>query len=127
MSGGTGSAAHVLSEPAGRAIADLATALRVAGRARDTVAALSTSVQPSPVDFKSLDLDGWKRQASRTLFKGKDGAIRFTDGRAVVRRSATDDGAIEIQVRTTEPGRAQFLSTQELLAMSVAALPGVLS
>eukprot|EP00965_Chrysotila_dentata_P224219 6194048-Pleurochrysis_carterae.AAC.1 len=58
----------------------------------DTVAALSTSVQPPPVDFTSLDLDGWKRQASRALFKGKDGVIRFTDGRAWTRSASKRNG-----------------------------------
>eukprot|EP00965_Chrysotila_dentata_P132582 4384197-Pleurochrysis_carterae.AAC.1 len=75
MSHGAGTAAHGFPGPAERAIASLAEALREACQARDVVAALSTSVQPSPVDFAALDLDGWKRYASRTLFKGKDGTI----------------------------------------------------
>eukprot|EP00965_Chrysotila_dentata_P042799 1420769-Pleurochrysis_carterae.AAC.1 len=73
MSHGTGTAVHVFPGPAERAIASLAEALRESCRARDVVAALSTSIQPPPVDFAALDMDGWKRHASRTLFKGRDG------------------------------------------------------
>eukprot|EP00965_Chrysotila_dentata_P003505 114307-Pleurochrysis_carterae.AAC.1 len=45
---------------AGRALADLAAAVWAAERAGRTVAALEASIQPQAVDFRALDLHGWK-------------------------------------------------------------------
>eukprot|EP00965_Chrysotila_dentata_P092372 3048613-Pleurochrysis_carterae.AAC.1 len=49
---------------AGRALSDLADAVRAAVRAGHTMTALETSIQPQAVDFGALDMTGWKRWAA---------------------------------------------------------------
>eukprot|EP00965_Chrysotila_dentata_P044884 1491018-Pleurochrysis_carterae.AAC.1 len=61
------------------------------------------------------------------MFKGKDGTVRFTDGRAVARRSPTVEGAVEGCVQTTEAGNPHYILATELIAISDAVLPGVLT
>eukprot|EP00965_Chrysotila_dentata_P091968 3035830-Pleurochrysis_carterae.AAC.1 len=65
--------ARVPLSPAGHALASLAGAVRAAERAGDTVAAMETSTQPQALDFRALDLCGWKRWATLSMFKGRDG------------------------------------------------------
>eukprot|EP00965_Chrysotila_dentata_P054642 1814161-Pleurochrysis_carterae.AAC.1 len=74
-------------EAAGTALTALAGAVRAAGKAAESVQRREKTIQPAPVDFTSLGLAGWKQHGALTMFKGKDGVIRFTDGRAVARRS----------------------------------------
>eukprot|EP00965_Chrysotila_dentata_P018013 598208-Pleurochrysis_carterae.AAC.1 len=53
--------AGVSQGTAERALAGLATAVGAAERARDSVPIKEVSTQPTPVDFHTLDLSGWKR------------------------------------------------------------------
>eukprot|EP00965_Chrysotila_dentata_P153419 5071436-Pleurochrysis_carterae.AAC.1 len=95
---------EVWTSPAERALADVARAVSAASRARDSVSARAVSTQPPAVDFTALDLQGWKRYAKLTLFKGKDGVIRFTDGRATATRRPTGEGGINVEVKCTTGG-----------------------
>eukprot|EP00965_Chrysotila_dentata_P125442 4147564-Pleurochrysis_carterae.AAC.1 len=70
------------AEAAGAALAKVAGAVRAAKRAADIMTRSEKSIQPAPVDFTSLGLAGWKQHAALSLFKGTDGTVRFTDGRA---------------------------------------------
>eukprot|EP00965_Chrysotila_dentata_P179663 5932856-Pleurochrysis_carterae.AAC.1 len=115
----------VLPGAAGRALAGLAAAVQAAERAGHTVAALEASTQPQAVDFGSLDLNGWKRWASLSMFKGKDGIVRFTDGRAPVFRRP-DDGGIEISLYVTALGGPMSVRAETLLAESGEAMPAIL-
>eukprot|EP00965_Chrysotila_dentata_P099058 3275982-Pleurochrysis_carterae.AAC.1 len=85
--------AGVSMSPAERALADVARAVSAADRARDSVPARAISVQPPVVDFTTLDIPGWKRYSKLSLFRGKDGMVRFTEGRvAAARRPSGEDG-----------------------------------
>eukprot|EP00965_Chrysotila_dentata_P114407 3781199-Pleurochrysis_carterae.AAC.1 len=75
--------ATVSQGAAGETLASLAQAVRAAERAKNSVSARQTSVQPTPVDFTSLDIAGWKRYSVLSIFKGKDGTMRFTEARGV--------------------------------------------
>eukprot|EP00965_Chrysotila_dentata_P100965 3335079-Pleurochrysis_carterae.AAC.1 len=59
-----------------------------------------------------------------TIFRGKDGTVRFTDGRAVARRGTGESGGVEVQVQTSTSSGSQYLQASELLAMSDGVLPG---
>eukprot|EP00965_Chrysotila_dentata_P200365 6179940-Pleurochrysis_carterae.AAC.1 len=80
---------------AGAARAALSRAVKEAGRAHGVRAAVE--VQPSPVDFTALGLEGWKSKGALSLFRQNDGRVLFTDGRDVARRT-TRDGPFEIQL-----------------------------
>eukprot|EP00965_Chrysotila_dentata_P155018 5122179-Pleurochrysis_carterae.AAC.1 len=62
-----------------------------------------------------------------TLFRGKDGVIRFADNRVVARQCGTADGGVEVQVQVTAPGSTHYMPAPELLALSDGVLPGVLT
>eukprot|EP00965_Chrysotila_dentata_P025134 834250-Pleurochrysis_carterae.AAC.1 len=61
------------------------------------------------------------------MFKGKDGAVRFTEGRAMVRRRPTGEAAVEVNVLTAVGGGYETWEAAALKAASDGVLPGVLS
>eukprot|EP00965_Chrysotila_dentata_P120794 3995199-Pleurochrysis_carterae.AAC.1 len=88
---------------AGRALPGLEEAVRAAERACHTMATLEISIQPQAVDFKALDFQGWKRWATLAIFKGRDGVVRFTDGRSPVLHRPADDG-VDVALYATALG-----------------------
>eukprot|EP00965_Chrysotila_dentata_P054828 1820681-Pleurochrysis_carterae.AAC.1 len=56
----------------------------------------------------------------------KDGRVLFTDGRDVARRTSRD-GPIEIQLLEAAGGSVISMPADQLVALSDAALPGVLT
>eukprot|EP00965_Chrysotila_dentata_P142952 4723983-Pleurochrysis_carterae.AAC.1 len=87
----------VFLEATSTALADALGAVRAASRASHATPKHKKSIQPALVDFTSLGLAGWKQHGALTLFRGADGAVRFTDGRAMARRGPGESGAVEIQ------------------------------
>eukprot|EP00965_Chrysotila_dentata_P123658 4087868-Pleurochrysis_carterae.AAC.1 len=112
---------------AGAASAQAAGAVRAASRAAHATPSRKKSIQPPLIDFTSLGLAGWKQHGAMTIFRGKDGTVRFTDGRAVARRGTGESGGVEVQVQTSTSGSSLYLQASELLAMSDGVLPGVLT
>eukprot|EP00965_Chrysotila_dentata_P104487 3450193-Pleurochrysis_carterae.AAC.1 len=112
---------------AGRALAGLADAVRAAVRAGHTVAALETLThQPQAVDFGALDLAGWKRWSALSLFRGRDGAVWFTDGRTPAAHHPSD-GGMDVSIRATALGGTATVRADTLLSDSNGVLPAVLS
>eukprot|EP00965_Chrysotila_dentata_P122303 4043075-Pleurochrysis_carterae.AAC.1 len=66
---------------AGAALVALSRAVKEAGRAHGARPTVLKTVQPNPVDFTSLGLEGWRSKGVLSLFKQKDGRVYFTDGR----------------------------------------------
>eukprot|EP00965_Chrysotila_dentata_P169759 5603158-Pleurochrysis_carterae.AAC.1 len=99
---------HVTAE---RALEGLATAVGAAERARDSVPTKEISTQPTLVDFHTLDLSGWKRWGALSLFRDRDGVVRFTDGRAVASRRSSD-GGVDIAVYASVPGRSTNMAAE---------------
>eukprot|EP00965_Chrysotila_dentata_P225914 6195070-Pleurochrysis_carterae.AAC.1 len=64
---------------------------------------MEISTQPQALDFRALDMYGWKRWATLSMFKGRDGVVRFTDGDSPVTCRATD-GGIEVALRASAFG-----------------------
>eukprot|EP00965_Chrysotila_dentata_P124599 4118067-Pleurochrysis_carterae.AAC.1 len=118
--------ATVSQGAASAALAGLAKAARAAERARDVALAQESSVQPNPVDFYSLDLQGWKRHAMLTMFRGKDGGVRFTDGRAFATRRSTEKGGVDITLYENWQGPPTCVRAEQLISDSDGVLPGVL-
>eukprot|EP00965_Chrysotila_dentata_P111976 3702932-Pleurochrysis_carterae.AAC.1 len=112
---------------AGQAMADITGALRAARRAKESAPALELTMQPPAVNLKSTDLDEWKRWAALSLFRGRDGIVRFTEGRAMVRCRPGDGGGVEIQLLTTARGGSVATTAQALMELSDGVLPGVLT
>eukprot|EP00965_Chrysotila_dentata_P129265 4272986-Pleurochrysis_carterae.AAC.1 len=64
------------------------------------------------MDFKALDFQGWKRWATLAIFKGRDGLVRFTDGRSpALRRPA--DGGVDVALYTRPPSAARLRCGQK--------------
>eukprot|EP00965_Chrysotila_dentata_P237311 6201823-Pleurochrysis_carterae.AAC.2 len=70
------------------ALAELSRAVKEAGRAHGGRVAKTKSVQPSPIDFTTLSLEGWRSKGAQTMFRQKNGRLYFTDGRDVARRTS---------------------------------------
>eukprot|EP00965_Chrysotila_dentata_P031408 1047046-Pleurochrysis_carterae.AAC.1 len=96
-----------------------------ASRAQNARPVTPRSIQPTPVDFTSLNLEGWKSTGALSFFKLKDGRVLFTDGRDMARRTSLD-GPIDVQLLDRAGGSVTSMPVSELLAISDAAMPGVL-
>eukprot|EP00965_Chrysotila_dentata_P119931 3966532-Pleurochrysis_carterae.AAC.1 len=70
-------------------------------------------------------MTGWKRWAALSLFRGKDGVVRFTDGRAPVARRPSD-GGVDISIHATALGGRTTIRSETLLSDSDGVLPAVL-
>eukprot|EP00965_Chrysotila_dentata_P224795 6194391-Pleurochrysis_carterae.AAC.7 len=84
-------------------------------RAQDSTPVREVSTQPTLVDFYFLDLPGWKRWGALSLFRGRDGVVRFTDGRAVATRRTSDSG-VDVAIHTSVPGRSTNMPAETLLS-----------
>eukprot|EP00965_Chrysotila_dentata_P044580 1482061-Pleurochrysis_carterae.AAC.5 len=85
-----------------------------------------TSAQPPLIRFSQLDLEGWKRWATLSLFKLKDGSIVYTDSEDVASPIPARPDQIMLHLKTV--GGVQLgLLTQQLLAQADGVLAGVLT
>eukprot|EP00965_Chrysotila_dentata_P054951 1824207-Pleurochrysis_carterae.AAC.1 len=87
-----------------------------ASRAQDARPVIPSSIQPTPVDFTSLNLERWKSKGALSLFKLKDGRVLFTEGRDVARRTSRD-GPIDVQLLDRAGGSVTSMPVPELLAI----------
>eukprot|EP00965_Chrysotila_dentata_P062876 2083023-Pleurochrysis_carterae.AAC.1 len=109
---------EVLTSPAELALADVARAVSEASRARNSARARAVSTLPPAVDFTALDLLGWKCYAKLSLFKGKDGMVRFKDGKATTTRRPSGESGTNIEVKCTTRGGHMSVEASALIDAS---------